>query len=1090
MVSLIAPPELFSAYAVSVDDEGTELDLRKGTHLRFYAGLGASFPLTPFVIYRLTGSSSEPRRVHFSDPTGLHVREPDLGQHEFLDVTLSHSDDDQFRTIRTELFGAIDRAVLLDQHGRVISARQEPPWIFASPRLHKLRIWGREGGVGISMRSIHLGDLFEHREETPAATPGLPIEGSYPWYLSAQGRDHALQRVEQGAPRQLTPMDAPFGPFTPLDPTHELARVERLIEAMQLGGGLERLIERIVTDEDTTPWSQRDHEQLPVESGPKQFIDAHRLSTLQTAAVDPGLARFVGFGDHIDDLPDLSGNGGWDTLAVIGLFALSPEDYLRYNVDLRSLLYDPALHAELLLDTLIGGLEVSHGREMRTDILNLQNRARERGLVAEPFVTFVAPVPPCMPPLLPEPQVIQRRWHGPVGNDPSNRFRAGFALPDMPLVSMSALGRDAGSGWQSRHEHLDTLSPERVVPGIFGHELEPTTRLNEIKPQVRVFKTAGLLADQDIPADVGPVAFAIRASDAFGRFGAEQVISVDPPPRPAPPPPTLQYHLEPAAIDTRSDVALSPGTLKIFIAVPRPWPEESITADEALKLGAAIVVPRLDDLAPGALPLRTLQLELGTETRSYDLSVTGTITDEIPLPPLAPQEKGTWALIGRFYDTAGTASKTAAVPVNVTDARPPKTYPTGVGLFWTSAPGPSPEVELQLRWPADNGTLHRVYLTDQAGLAIADQDLQQLSPDAPPSPALVAALGCQKVLDGEPIDRGVFRLITEQPITANADDEAVLTTTFPRTLRTVQFLRVVPLGPDGLEPPFEDCGVVAVAVPNTRQPPAPALQAQVDPLTGKAIITVAAEDLDLVDLKNSEPGLFDPNKPGIEQPQAAVRRAVTPVPDPLYARTIKREIPLGLEDPLKGRFTATIPGDSDDGPLKPFVRYLYWAQVRMPAERRLPANFTEVDPPRGITPLHLSARQSHPSTWSSFSAPHVLMYVPQAPPASPNIEDIDITRTVLAVDTVEISIRVLHPPRAHPLAVNDYRLALWTQWPNAPITPTINDNDTKSVSNWFTLQNATITAKVTIPDNENPATLKTKIAIVDPVGRISEILEI
>ena len=43
MATLFAPPGLFSAFSYAID--GTDPDLRKGTHLRVFAGIGASFPL-------------------------------------------------------------------------------------------------------------------------------------------------------------------------------------------------------------------------------------------------------------------------------------------------------------------------------------------------------------------------------------------------------------------------------------------------------------------------------------------------------------------------------------------------------------------------------------------------------------------------------------------------------------------------------------------------------------------------------------------------------------------------------------------------------------------------------------------------------------------------------------------------------------------------------------------------------------------------------------------------------------------------------------------------------------------------------------
>src|SRR5690606_17011677 len=104
----------------------------------------------------------------------------------------------------------------------------------------------------------------------------------------------------------------------------------------------------------------------------------------------------------------------------------------------------------------------------------------------------------------------------------------------------------------------------------------------------------------------------------------------------------------------------------------------------------------------------------------------------------------------------------------------------------------------------------------------------------------------------------------------NDTGEVVFTTTFPRSLATVQFLRVVPLGPDGAEPPFEQCGILPVAVPESRRPPAPKIEGGVDPATGHATLTVSTEEFDRSVLVRDEPGLFRPGDPGAEAPQAVV----------------------------------------------------------------------------------------------------------------------------------------------------------------------------------------------------------------------------
>ena len=175
--------------------------------------------------------------------------------------------------------------------------------------------------------------------------------------------------------------------------------------------------------------------------------------------------------------------------------------------------------------------------------------------------------------------------------------------------------------------------------------------------------------------------------------------------------------------------------LRLTVAVPKGWPQDRYTAQEVARLGSCIVVPRLDDLAPGAFGLATLEVGLEAPDNSVDLTMPGFFPVDIPLPALAPQGSKTYALIGRFIDMQGNPSDLASMEIVVTDIRPPRTYPTGIGLFWSSAPGPSPTVEVKLSWQAAAKSRHRVYLTDQAGLELGSK-LAALSPDGSPRAGL------------------------------------------------------------------------------------------------------------------------------------------------------------------------------------------------------------------------------------------------------------------------------------------------------------------------------------------------------------------
>ncbi|MGD9738199.1 MAG: hypothetical protein AB7O56_02580 [Bauldia sp.] len=896
-----------------------------------------------------------------------------------------------------------------------------------------------------------------------------------------------MRRVDTGHPLRLNAMDAPFGPFTSADGNDEVTRVKSMTEAMEAGLGLDSLIARMVSDP-VAPWMQRDLTELPpTRTGSRQFADTHRLSCIQVAASDPGIARYLGFSDRIDELPD-AGGGSWSTLAIVGLFALAPRDFARFGVDVTALLQGPAPYGDTLLERYVRGLFEATGEDVADRIAERVERVRGEGLAVAPFVTYAAPVKPWLAPAVPEPQIYRREWEQSREGRASSSFRSSFAFPDLPLASLSALARNESGSWKTRHAILE--SSGRAEPGIFGHEVEANSRQQELGLPSKVQRAAAILSDYDIPSD-GGMEFAVRASDFFGRFGVERVFTVGAPPRPAPPKPILRFHFEPVEdLDRTSLSPLSPGTMKVTVAVPRPWPEvaDLFNETDGSRVHSAIVVPRVDDLAPGSLTIASLALGIDAPGDPIDVGTAGIQEILLPVPPLAPQERRAFKLVGRYVDTAGTPSALAEHSFTITDVRPPKTYLTGVGLYWSSAPGPSPDVEVRLDWDAAAGTRHRVYLTDQAALQIQPAELAEQPAEAAPSRGLVAAVGCEKVRNGAGGEKRLFRLMTDPPLTAGADNQVRFEGKLPRTLQTVQFLRVVPLGPDGGEPAFERCGIVPVAVPESRRPQAPRLDGLVEPTTGFARLQVSSEAIDLVSLKRDEPGLFDPTKPGKEPPRAYLRRAVGAVADPIYARTIADEpMALATEGPA---FAVEFEDRNADRGLEPFVRYVYWAEVRLPPERRLPARYTEIaGEVRATDP---SGTQPHQRPRSLPSAPRLLMRVPPDPPAVLAPELVTITRAAGATpDTLTLNVAIADPPAAHPKAVDQYRLAVWVQWPSQSILPAFAGGAGASSSPWPALpQTGTVVLEVPVLGTDAGAPLVVRLAVIDPVGRMGPILSV
>jgi hypothetical protein len=301
----------------------------------------------------------------------------------------------------------------------------------------------------------------------------------------------------------------------------------------------------------------------------------------------------------------------------------------------------------------------------------------------------------------------------------------------------------------------------------------------------------------------------------------------------------------------------------------------------------------------------------------------------------------------------------------------------------------------------------------------------------------------------------------------------------------VQFLRIVPLGSDGDEADFDKCGIVAVAVPESRRPPPPQVDASVDPATGYATLYVSTDGVDKSVLERDEPGLFNPGEAGKQPPEAIIRRAVAGVADPIYAKHIGDAPTAMTLDQATGRYAAEIEDNNDGRGLEPYVSYVYWAEWRMPPERRLPAKVTEIHVGQ-VEPVDPSSTKDRPRPFSPPSAPRVVMHVPAAGPEAPVPEDVEVSIGAGPLpDTATVTVKLADPPKAHKLATGRYRLAIWSQWPDKPIEVIKNANGSDIGTSWPEIESGEISTVIAKLAADGGLTLR--LAMVDPVGRMSDI---
>ena len=358
-------------------------------------------------------------------------------------------------------------------------------------------------------------------------------------------------------------------------------------------------------------------------------------------------------------------------------------------------------------------------------------------------------------------------------------------------------------------------------------------------------------------------------------------------------------------------------------------------------------------------------------------------------------------------------------------------------------------------------------MSDARGLDIAD-----LVGGRPRTRAEIAVEGAQLGLAGIAL-RDRFRLLTDKPLEP-VGGRVLLQTRLPRALETVQFLRFVPISPRGNEADFAACPLLPIAVPSDRTPPAPRVEVEVDGDTGMAHVTIRAIGLDLVALNAAEPGLFNnPPDDDARAPSWRLRRASGSVPDAVYAREIGRGA-LAFDGET---FVATVDDSPTPAGLLPYVRWFYWADVRMPAERRLPLDVIEVPLPAGaIEPVQQAQREDAPAVASLPSAPAMAMFIPSIVPA---LTEAMCTATVALSDGGAnwiLSLTVAGGPVAPARAVGRYTAAIHMQLDEKSFEPQ------SSVPLPFENGTLTFTSGGAAPA---PA-LKLAILLTDPVGRTGE----
>lgn len=971
-------------------------DLPDALHLRLLMGNGVGLPLTPFLVYPL-----ETRPVRLQ---GELIDNGDGTQRVNLpELPLSAGVIVAAEAISHDPKGGWLAAMHSDGL-RIAVKRSREPHLIAAPQLDQLRVPMSVDAVRFySARPTDLEKLIFAKP--PYSPLALPVASQLPWYVGGAGRDRGIKRVMTDAPQRFSPVDRPDGPFLPLTPDDEWARLAP--QADDLDGMLAAMLGQGSQTPDSILLSQNGFD----DEGVMQSISSQLLSDVLMRSIDPGIARYLGFAAALQDRARIPPrDGAFPALGAVALFALPRrliQQLSHFGAGPQDAEPDPAVVEAFAKQ--FPGVE---------QVLEL---ARKFDYWVGAISTVAAAPPSPDTPEIPGLVTQQGRWRS---SDDGGSFAQGFIIKRPPLAPLVAVARQQGD-WTIRH---DLGAAGRHAIRLVGTRRDPSPTGGQPA------ETQGIIYDDPI-AGSAPPRYRFALGDLFGRYGPSAECDAVAPPRSAPPMPVVQTFIRRAA-PLSPGGAVSPGTLDLRVPIPA-----------------------LDDLPLGALPIVTVRVTLGAAMD--DRLADGSLHQQsYPLPLLEPMEIMVLDLTVRFIDSAGTLSEAFVEQIEIADARAPVPIPFGYGLIWTSRPGAAQDVQLALDWPAPVGQQHRVYVADAASLRIAGT-----------SRAAIADTGVKRALAGEIAGADVrkcFRLLTDQPVMAGNDGVVRFRSTLPRALQTVQFVRIVPVSGGGVEADFDACGLIPVAVPADRAPPPPRLRLS-PALEGRLPeLLIEATGLNLALLEQAEPGLFDISDVArATPPEYRIRRASGAVPDPIYAREIARG-PLVLAATAQGvQFAASLEDSAD--PVA-YVRYTYWAEIRMPPERRVLE--TEV-PVTGAAGGATEAQMAQcPAIWSTVSAPITVIHAPGGLPAMLPLEAID-ARFVTADARIDLTLHDLPPagPGGH------WSLRIWLGLDGGVLAQSTPDTPIMSSQIvWSSSVLATTTQ------------IELGVALVDPIGRQSKVL--
>ncbi|MGW1520844.1 hypothetical protein [Streptomyces sp. NPDC002287] len=1024
----IAPPSLLRASALAARDTTW---LAEGYHLRVKVSPWLGFPLHPFAAWQLSRAEPKPMRIEWRDVQGHRLSVPfhledTGGQAEgclfgvraddpYIWAEIDVPDD---RGTRVDLLDGNRTAGVGD---RVLATRTATPYRFGHTPIVRLRATGK-GTIG-QATGVRQSHVYVSKPGRPDLIFGLPIRLPEYWYApdpNSDPQDAARDRVGSAVPPRLGPPDE-LGPDAGTGGPDPTAETERIMD--RIGPEfVDPWLSSGWADPTTAPALAAYTDTLTLADGRMGRAAAPVTPSLLTMAVDPQIARYLG-------------------LATLEPFRSSApaEDC---NVWLIAARWAVQRHRVVRAPGSPFGSPITMG-----DVLG-PPRSPSGGLDHSLDHLFPG-----------APGIIADLPYRPGGDGGpwscqtllALAVAAGDAQPDPPDPFL--LTADPPGTWNPQadpqHPGTDTwrqtvsLGDEpargmvgfaRTTPGkpVALHRFEPPPGQDYVSRALPLVPNwAGnnrrIVEDGTVPVDADGASWRVWGADEFGQWSHGSHLTAPLPARPAPPPPVLEGTFD-AAPDDGTTGPRVPGTLRLRCTVPGPG-----------------------HTAPGSAPVAELRVTvdgvaLPPRRVTEDQSVVIEAQPQKPQNFTVGQQRAV-PIVAWFVDTAGTESEKSTTYVCAYDARAPRAVPTSPVVIWTGRIDATGMAELSLRWPPRAGAdRYRVYLGDTRRLAASLTPVLSL----PSSPVRAAQAGPLHAVRERLADKGVFTFLGEIEGAPDTDGMVHFSTCVPGGLRSVQFIRIVPLTAGGAESAFAACGLVPVAVPYADRPPPPLLDAITTP-DGGLTLTVRA------------PGLRSELLAACADrtPEFRVRRTRTGADRHFAPVWTSGKLSVPDDD---GPRTATVKVPASG--LSPFVRTDWYAEVRYPAEPALPPDTTAEPVDGGVEPVWGAIGDDVEGMWSEPSLAAGSLLVPPLPPEAPASPVL----TTAADGSVTLALSGL--PTAHPAAGTPYRLEIYRGTPSsAPQEQAVLPIETASLS-W----------KDSTPV---PADAHYDLVVVDPLGRRS-----